>query len=99
MFQFETGNLCEDSDHRRLPILFIIVLNHFDRLPVLIGEVLDPFRRLHILHPFRTPILRISQKTVVIYVEGLSLKLNSGHVSSLLPYYKYFFRYVAVALS
>jgi hypothetical protein len=86
MLQLEAGHLGENPYHGGDAVLLIIILEHIDNLPVLLGEFLDALRVLHIIHPFLAPLIQVLQEAVFVNAESFTFVFDSGHadISSLI---------------
>src|SRR4030042_1455481 len=85
VLQLEAGHLGENSHHGGDAVLLVIILEHVDDLPMLVGEITDALGILYIIHPFLAPLIQVLQEAVFVYCKGFALEFDVGHadISSL----------------
>ena len=75
-FQLVAGVLGQDAHHRSDPVLAVVVLKEVENLLMVFVQIGNPFGFLHVLQPFRAPLIELEQEAVFINFEGFALKAN-----------------------
>ena len=61
-FQLVAGVLGQDAHHRSDPVLAVVVLKEVENLLMVFVQIGNPFGFLHVLQPFRAPLMNLSRK-------------------------------------
>ena len=71
--QLVTGILGQNTHHRSDPVLTVIILQEVENLLMVFVQIGNPFGFLHVLQPFRAPLIELEQEAVFINFEGFTL--------------------------
>ncbi len=76
MFQLETGNFGQDTNHRGNAVLSVVILQEVDDLLMFSGDLFDAFAVFYKVNPFRAPLLKRKQEAVFINFKIFTFKFN-----------------------
>ena len=72
-FQLVAGVLGQEAHDRSDPVLAVVVLKEVENLLMVFVQIGNPFGFLHVLQPFRAPLIELEQEAVFINFEGFTL--------------------------